>query len=208
VSTDDRERWNRRHAERPRDFAPAKSLAALADRLRPTHPGARALDLACGSGRNALFLAQLGYAVDAWDISDTALATLQTEIERRRAAGQHCTVNTRQVDLDAQAARNPDLLPASSYDLVLNYLYLERALFRPIARALRPGGLLVFETILDSEPGRAHLPNPAYRLAPGELRSAFPELDLLEYAEDPGAGRARLVAARPDDSGSSAPRPG
>jgi SAM-dependent methyltransferase len=197
MSSDDRARWNLRHADRPLEVAPSASLVALAERLRPPRAAARALDLACGSGRNALFLAQLGYQVDAWDISDTALVMLQTRIDRQRAAGQRCAITTRQVDLDAQAARDPALLPAATYDLVVNYFYLERALFRQIARALRPGGLLVFETILDVETGRARVSNPLHRLAPGELRRAFPELNVLEYVEDRWAGRARLVAIRP-----------
>ena len=81
MSSDDRARWNLRHADRPVDFSPADSLVALAERPRPIRPGARALDLACGSGRNALFLAQLGYDVLSVDWR------IPIDVARARAPG-------------------------------------------------------------------------------------------------------------------------
>lgn len=189
MSEQDRRRWNERYATGRHDLRPAASLVALAPRLQPP-PGARALDLACGVGRNALFLAELGYHVDAWDISDTALAALEAELRRRAAAGQPLAVTTRQVDLDTAE------LPAAAYDLVLDYYFLDRRLFPVMAAALRPGGLLLCETFLDSARGREHIANPAYLLERGELPRAFADLQVVEYVEDEAAGIARLLARR------------
>ena len=156
--------------------------------LRPAWAAARALDLACGAGRNALYLASLGYAVDAWDISDVALAELAKELERRRAAGQALDVRARQVDLDTA------VVPESSYDLVLDAFFLDRSLFPAMRAALRPGGLLVVHTLMRRCEHEDR--NPAHLLEPGELRASFSGLQMIEYTEDAIEGWARLVARR------------
>src|SRR5574338_586397 len=92
VTEADRERWNRRYAERyaerAYDFVPSRWLPEIADQLAPPYEGARALDLACGPGRNAVWLAEQGWAVDAWDVSDVALDILQHELDHRAAHGR------------------------------------------------------------------------------------------------------------------------
>jgi SAM-dependent methyltransferase len=196
VAEQDRARWNDRYAREPPDFTPAASLLALGPRLRPGRPNARALDLACGTGRNAIYLAELGYSVDAWDISDVGLELLQSELDRRARAGRALAVAPRRVDLDAARVDGSLALPVAAYDLLLDYYFLDHALFPAMAAALRPGGLLLVETFFDSERGRERMPNPAYRLAPGELLRAFTELEVVEYLEDPAEGLARLLARR------------
>ena len=182
----DRERWNERHRAGAYDFAPPGWLLARAELLRPAGLGARALDLACGSGRNALYLASLGYSVDAWDISEVALEQLGEELERRRAGGERLAVTPYQIDLDEA------LLPCSKYDLVLDAFFLDRSLFPGMATALRPEGLLLVHTLMRRS--GADERNPAYLLEEGELRRSFPQLQTIEYAEDPREGWAHLVA--------------
>lgn len=189
MSEQDRRRWNERYLAGRYDLRPAASLVGLAPRLRPRR-GARALDLACGAGRNALFLAELGYHVDAWDVADVALAVLRAELDRRAAAGQPLAVTPLQVDLDTAE------LPAATYDLVLDYYFLDRRLFPAMAATLRPGGLLLCETYVDSARGREHIANPAHLLQRGELPRAFASLDIIEYIEDEAAGTARILARR------------
>jgi tellurite methyltransferase len=120
----DRERWNQRYRDGACDFRPADWLLAHSSMLKPATEGLRALDLACGAGRNSLHLASLGYAVDAWDISDVALGLLGEELERRRAAGHRLDVHPRQIDLDGV------VLPPDTYDLVLDVHFLDRSLFK------------------------------------------------------------------------------
>ena len=95
MSDADRSRWNARWSASPPDFAPAEWVVARAALLAPRHAGATALDLACGNGRHALYLARLGYAVDAWDVSDVALEQLRARLDEDPAK-----VTPRHVDLD------------------------------------------------------------------------------------------------------------
>ena len=192
----DRERWNRRYteryAERAYDFLPSRWLAEIESQLVPPHPEARALDLACGPGRNAVWLAERGWSVDAWDISDTALSILVAEREERSAHGFPLPIDIREIDLD-QAE-----IAAASYDLVLNMLFLDRRLWPQMAGALKPAGLLAFETFVEHPLGCTSEVSPEHMLNPGELRAAFEALGLetVLYDEEGPRGTARLLARR------------
>jgi tellurite methyltransferase len=195
---DAREKWNQRYARdavAPFPDAPADWLVEHRDLLEAGPAERRALDVACGDGRNARFLAELGYAVDAVDISDVVIARLTSA-----AAGRGLSVRPRVGDLERAAD-----LPAGRYDVIVNFNYLQRSLFAGLARALRPGGLLFFETF-----GRAHVDDlghvldPAFVLADNELLRAFPALRVRAYFEGVAArsgkprGIASLVAERRD----------
>ena len=190
-----RERWNERYADgglEPFPDAPAEWLVAHEALL---HGGGRALDVACGDGRNALYLAQLGYMVDAIDVSDVAIGALRDAVDQR---GLAMTIAPRVVDLE----REP--LPAGPYDVIVTLNYLQRGLFGALENALAPGGLVVYETL-----GRAHVDelgrsfNPDYLLERGELLRAFPKLEIVDHhegvVERSGGPRgvAGLVARRP-----------
>jgi tellurite methyltransferase len=181
----DRTRWNQRYRQQAYDFAPPDWLIALGPQLRRRHADARALDLACGAGRNSLFLARLGYAVDAWDISDVGLELLRAELAR---ASEPLPVAPRQVDLDSAA------LPTETYDLILDAHYLDRRLFPHMEGALKQGGLVLVHTFLQPPSGRY---NPAHALEPGELGRAFASLIQLELSENVEADTAHLLAQRP-----------
>jgi SAM-dependent methyltransferase len=197
VANADRERWNRRYreryAERPYDFRPSRWLVEIGDSLVPPFAGARALDLACGPGRNAVWLAERGWSVDAWDISETALAILVNERDDRASHGDDLPIKVREIDLDTET------IPPETYDLILNMLFLDRRLWPGMAAALRPGGLFVFETFVNLPGGRTSEVSPEHLLQPGELRAAFERLGLetVLYDEDGPRGTARLLARRP-----------
>jgi tellurite methyltransferase len=184
-----RERWNRRYAERGVSAfpeAPAQWLVENRAVLSSTD-GRRALDVACGDGRNAAYLAQLGFDVDAVDISDVVIATLEAAAIDRQLAVTPC-----RIDLE----RDP--LPGSDYDVIVQLSYLQRSLFEPLARALAPGGILVVETVT-----RAHVEelgnhfDPRFLLERGELLASFPDLEVLRYEEGVAerSGRPRAVAS-------------
>jgi tellurite methyltransferase len=174
-----RETWNARYRERGSDPGPPSDWLVENQALIS---GTRALDLACGTGRNARHLAGLGFTVDALDISDVAIEALQG------IAGVHA----RAVDLEREA------LPAGAYDVVLMINYLQRDLFAAAADALAAGGVLIAETVT-----RAHVEqlrrafDPRFLLEPGELRDAFPDLHVLRFEEGvvQRSGRPRAVAA-------------
>jgi tellurite methyltransferase len=192
-----REKWNRRYAEpgfTPFPGAPADWLVENADLLPAA--GGRALDVACGDGRNSRYLAERGFTVDALDISDVAVAAL-----RAAAAAGGLDVRARAVDLEAWRP------PADRYDAIVNMNYLQRDLLAPLAAALRPGGVLVFETFAEAhvtELGNQF--DPRFLLGPNELLHAFPGLLVRHYREGAATrgGRVRgvagLVAQRPLDA--------
>lgn len=196
MAESDRERWNLRYAERRRErpmrWQPTRWLPEIAAQLRPPRPGARALDLACGPGRNAVWLAEQGWSVDAWDLSDVALDILRAELRARAARGAPLAVTPRQVDLDAAD------IPPATYDLIANILFLDRRLWPAMVDALRPGGLLAFETFVNLPGGRQSEVSPEHLLAPGELRAAFEALGLTTLAADEATerGTARVLARR------------
>ncbi len=190
-----RDRWNERYAEPEREWMPESPAEWLAEHAGLLPGGGRALDVACGDGRNALYLAQLGYMVDAIDVSDVAIEALRTQT---RARGLSMTIAPRVVDLE----REP--LPVGPYDVIVMMNFLQRDLFGPLQQALAPGGLLVFETLARCHVDElGHSFNPAYLLAPGELRAVFADLEIVAHhegvAQRSGGARgvAGIVARRP-----------
>ena len=190
MSDADRERWNARYAsgEYAARTHPSPLLAAWLDRL----PRGRALDVACGLGRNAIHLAANGYAVDAMDISAVALAGA-----RQRAESAGVAVNWIETDLE-----RPDIA-RDAYDLIVVARFLDRPLIPRLVDALRPGGHIVYEHHYIT-PAQVRGPRSRrFRARPNELLERFRALRVLSFEEgivdDPGGSRmalARLVACK------------
>jgi len=170
----DRTKWNRRFesensylGERPSPF-----LSQEIERIRRLAPGKRALDIACGEGRNSVFLAQQGFLVTALDISDVGLGKAA-----RRAEEAGVLVDFQQVDLDEYRF-------TEQFDLIINFNFLLRGLIPEAVHALSPGGLLIIDTIMES-PDLLESHNPAYLLRQGELQNICEGLDgeILFYEE-------------------------
>lgn len=166
--------WDQHYAAAANvEFAPEPLLVQVADLV----PAGKALDLACGCGRNALYLAGLGWRVTAVDRSANGLRWL-----RERAAG--LKIDIRQADLE----RGEFSIVPDSYDLICDVLYLQRSLFDPIRDGIRPGGIFAAALLL-RQPGR----DSPFRLAPGELRQEFAGWKILYYSE---IGTARILARK------------
>lgn len=195
--------WDAKHSLAASDAAEAP--AGILTELWPLLPAGAALDLACGRGRNALFLAEHGRHVTAVDWSGAALDILEERskalkipvrrIQRIDEAKQltRSGIDLLRADLDAVA------LPVNRYSLILCVRYLQRSLFPQIYRALRPGGMLLFETYTKAQLDFSGGPrDPAHLLNTGELRRAFPELELVFYRElRAEQGIASLAARKP-----------
>ncbi|MFK7854537.1 MAG: class I SAM-dependent methyltransferase [Granulosicoccus sp.] len=140
-----------------------------------------ALDLACGRASNGHWLAQRGYQVSVWDISETVIE----EIRSREPCLLH------EIAVRDISAYPPEV---DSFDVIVVSRFLDRGICSAIAAALKPGGTLFYQTFTHG------LSNPDYLLKPNELLSLFSELDILEYHEpEPdahGKAEARLVARR------------
>jgi tellurite methyltransferase len=195
--------WDVRH------FAAAQGAllkpASIVLEMLPLLPLGPALDLACGTGRHTLLLASRQQPVTAVDWSRTALSVLE-----ERARSLHFSVHFESSSEIAtkgkgsgirlvQADIESTMVPADSFSLILCVQYLQRTLFRQIERALKPGGVLLFETFTLAQLEFVGGPrNPAYLLHPGELRNAFPGLEALFYRElRAGQGIASLIARKP-----------
>ncbi|MCX5683170.1 MAG: methyltransferase domain-containing protein, partial [Planctomycetota bacterium] len=147
-----------------------EAVECIRARAGPAAPLGRALDLACGSGRDAVYLALCGYAVEAVDVLPDAL-----ERARNLALRTGVSLETREQDL----RRSPDL-PEERYDLVTVIRFLHRPLFPAIRQAVAPGGYIVYEAFhrQDAEDERRTL-KPEHGLESGELAAAFKGLKPL-----------------------------
>ena len=187
-----REKWESRY--RAADYEPNREpvpfLAAEASKLVP----GRALCLAAGAGRNAVFLAELGFAVTAVDISPAGLTWC-----RRLAAERGVEVETVAADVLTFDAG------ADSWDLVTNLYFHEPAIFSRVRSALRSGGHFLFQTYARAQAGFGWGPgNPDHLADPRELRQAFAGWEVLRFAEkvnklDDGRQEAvvQLLARKP-----------
>ena len=184
-----RRKWDQRY--RQAGAAPA-ALEVLRENshLLPAH--GRALDLACGLGGSALLMAESGLDTEAWDLSSVALDSLVG-----RAGQLPLIAEVRDV------VRRPP--GPAQFDVICVGHFLERAICPAIAVALRPGGLLFYQTFTRERVDQGGPSSERYLLAPNELLSLFPGLLVRFYREegclgDPGRGfrnRAQLVAQRP-----------
>ena len=183
--TDDRNKWNRKYREQRFSATPSDIVKTFWDRA----PMGLALDLACGNGRNACFLADHGFAVDAVDISEVGLRRFACRPEGIQRICQ---------DLETF------VIWPRRYALIVNTRYLQRNLFAAVEAGLQPGGVLIFETYLREEkPDADQRFRPEHLLHSGELSIAFPALKTLHYHEgdsrqlEAPSRKAALVARRP-----------
>jgi SAM-dependent methyltransferase len=174
----DRIKWNQKY--RRKDY-PSKP-ADIVKRFCHLASGGHALDIAAGNGRNAVYLAERGFRVDAIDIAEEGLALFP---------GKHPGVRKICADLDRY-----EITPGR-YILVLNIKFLNRRLFPLIFEGLRPGGVLIFQTFLVSPDigDDAHCRD--YLLRENELLHAFIGMKIIFYEEaaDPEGRNPNQVAS-------------
>jgi SAM-dependent methyltransferase len=163
--------WNERYrcqARPDEDFSaePTRLLTQTASELNP----GSALDLACGTGRNALWLAEHGWRVAAVDGAEAAIAML-----RDRASISGLDIDARTADL----TKGEYQIEPEAWDLIAICYYLQRDLFEPAKRGLAEGGVLVAIVHIAAQ-GEAPT---EHRLAPGELLRYFEGLEILHHYE-------------------------
>jgi tellurite methyltransferase len=193
VSTEDKERWNRKYNEAPEKWELADPFlpSAYAEFLSDTKPG-MALDVGGGAGRHAIWLAQKGWHVRLLDVSDVA-----TGLARQKAAqladetAGFITAET--VDLNTITSLGP-----KQYELIVVFFFLRRELFPALIQALKPNGMLIYKTYtLEQAKLRGGPGDASYLLHPNELRQAFSTLHVLHYQESVREkATAELVARR------------
>lgn len=174
MSKDDaNKKWNKIYSakEVPENIEAkiAEVLHQHADLLPAT---GSALDLACGFGGNAIFLSQQGLQVQAWDVSQAAIEKL----------GLYCNENSISMGTEV---RDIEMLPPkpNTFDVICVSYYLERKICNDIMAALKPNGLLFYQTFIKEKISDSGPNNPKYRLQPNELLTLFSELHVLVYQE-------------------------
>jgi SAM-dependent methyltransferase len=183
--------WNERYRSRERaaedlNAEPTPLLVATASNLAP----GKALDLASGTGRNSLWLAERGWNVTAVDAASAAIEILQTRTGERSLNINAIVADLEKVEFEIEPSR---------WDFIAICYYLQRNLFEPAKRGIVPGGLLL-SIVHIMEPGEEE---SQFRLRPGELQKYFTGWEILHYHEgkaDDAAHRravAEIAARKP-----------
>jgi SAM-dependent methyltransferase len=155
-------------------------------------PAGSIVDLACGKGRNGLYLACLGLPVVFWDVNEEALRVVS-----ERAAELGVPAPTRRIDLETGASPFGDGALAGA--VVVNYLH--RPLFGPLKAALKPGGVVIYETFTTDQARFGKPTNPDFLLRHGELAERFADFEIVASWEgelgEPRRAVARIAARKP-----------
>lgn len=179
VTEQDRRRWEERYkSQRPPSVAAVAPPSVFASYASVFPTGGTALELACGQGLGAVWLARRRLQVWGVDISSAAIARAR-DLARRSGVVERCRFDV--FDLDCG-------LPAGApVDVIMCNKFRDRRLYQPFVERLAPGGLLAIAVLseVDAAPG-------PFRAARGELPAAFAELDLIASGE--GQGQAWLLA--------------
>jgi tellurite methyltransferase len=168
------EKWNQRYANPSAEERPPEGLVVD---IAETRPPGRALDVACGLGRNALYLASKGWEVTAVDSSSVAIHVL------RERASEGLTVEAVLADLE----NDEFVIRPGHWDLIVDCCYLQRSLFPAIRAGVREGGAFVGVFPMKGI-------NPAYLMRAGEGREIFEGWKLWRYSE---GERLEILAEKP-----------
>jgi len=182
MADSDRSRWEAKHAAGTHEETQPAAVLLEYAHLLPER--GLALDLACGRGANALFLARRRLETVAWDISTIAVESV---LDAARRAGLSLRAEQRDVVQQPPAPR--------SFDVIVVSRFLDRALVPALITALRPRGLIFYQTFRRDAPGTEGPRRPEYRLEPGELLRLFAPLGPLAHHERGSPGGAAVNEA-------------
>jgi len=171
----DIDKWNKLYSES--GGAPVAVAAVLEENEHLLPTTGNALEIACGRGANALFLARNGLTALAWDISSVAVEQIN---RRAQSESLHLIAEVRDV------ANDPP--PSDSFDVVVVTHFLDRGLVPRIVAALKENGLLFYQTFTRSRVGARGPQNEEYRLADNELLDLFAALKVVVYREERALG--------------------
>ena len=172
------EKWDQRYHSAPDNFPEESRVLQDFAHLLPEQGDA--LDLACGLGGNALFLASTKLSVQAWDISNVAINKLNAH-----ALSKKLGIQTR--------VRDVITLPpqAKTFDVIIVSYFLHRPLAKFLCDALRPGGVLFYQTYTRNKVSNEGPKNPDFLLSENELPDLFSDLHILAYREEGKTGNIK-----------------
>jgi 2-polyprenyl-3-methyl-5-hydroxy-6-metoxy-1,4-benzoquinol methylase len=179
MAREDRERWDKKYKNNP---IPTKTVE-IVEHYAKLATGKKALDIACGMGRNSKFLALNGFEVDALDISPIAIENLKD------------TQSIRALEVDFDTYN----LKENSYDLIVCTYFLKRSLFPQIEKALKEDGVFIFETFMHHPDNTKAPSNRSFLLEEGELEITFDDryeiLHLREFMDEGICGEKSMKAS-------------
>ncbi|OIJ11048.1 hypothetical protein BKP37_16695 [Anaerobacillus alkalilacustris] len=185
---DPRSKWNSKYKDRlssnTQQVAPNERLKNVSDYLT----GGKGLDLACGLGANSFFLAQLGYNIQALDISEVA-----TQYVREQAREKQLDIVATAIDLTNLSKLN---FKKNLFDLVIITYYLDREIFPYVKSIIKDNGYFFMETFYLSEETKEVGVSNKYKLHPNELLSTFTDWQVLYFEENEKEGRQTILVKK------------
>jgi tellurite methyltransferase len=187
-----KDKWDKNYNSCSGDYPSPAEVLRQNRHLLPSH--GTALDLACGRGANAICLAENGLTVSAWDISASALEHLAAK------------ANERKLDIILEARDISKQPPEfDSFNVIIVSNFLERELIDDIRKAIKPDGLIFYQTFIKDKVSTAGPSNPVYLLNKNELLDFFKDWKIIFYREEGVIGdkdsgfrnQAMIVAQKP-----------
>jgi len=173
MSKQDKEKWDQKYINKPQLLKPREASINIQNFIRECH-GKKAIDIACGAGRNSIYLAKNGFYVDAIDIAEVALNSLNKYAQDEKLSS---FINTLYVDLD-------NFTPIKdNYDLAIMTNFLDRNFIKKAKNALHVEGIFIVETYMKDENNEKIDSNPSNLLTKNELKDIFTSWDILYYDE-------------------------
>lgn len=184
---DSQEKWNSKYKNRLTNNVPPEPNKRLLMMSGYLSEG-EALEIACGLGGNSIFLAEMGYEVTAFDISDVAVDFVQ-----ERAAGNKLNITVKTADL----TKEKSVLSGRKYNIVVLTYYLDRSLFPGMKELIKADGYLFIETFFQN--GSSGNPNISnrYKLESNELLREFSDWRVLYFEENEHEGRQTIFCQKP-----------
>ena len=174
MSLKDKEKWDVKYLKKSQLLRPRKPSKILEECIAYCK-GTKALDLACGSGRNAIFLAECGFDVDALDIAKVAIEALDAEAKKKNLLSK---INASQVDLDAYEIKE------NIYDIIVMSNFLDRAVLESAMSALKKDGILFVETYMISDDNEKKQSNLDNLLKSQELKNMLDDSWQILYYDE------------------------
>ena len=168
MSLKDKQKWDDKYLNTPtllEKRIPCQKLIKFSQNV----DAKKALDFACGNGRNAIHLAKLGYIVDAFDISAIPLEDLNKQNIQN--------IHTKRIDLE-------NFTTDKRYDLIIKCNYLDRDAIKVLSECLNKDGIFIIETYMEHESNEKPSSNPDFLLKPNELQKFFDQrFEIIDYDE-------------------------
>jgi len=172
MDLESQKKWNNIYADAVIGTQGVSRVLLENEHLLPTE--GRALEIACGTASDSIFLANRGLQTDAWDISDSVVAKINEYAQDKSVS---VTAESRDINIDPPQD--------DSYDVITIAHFLERKIVPALISALKPGGLIFYQTFVkDVTPTYSGPSNPAFRLDDNELLLLFSGLQVVVYREE------------------------